>query len=139
MVSILVSVSVPIVHHDITPRLESFRVDVLEGAVAAKMIRAPAFGAFFGLRDLATNESFIMANFFPFDILTISVLGPLLILAALFLGLWEDLMKRYLFPFSPRDVVPHLLLNAFEHVGLLKGTHPFHLFDFLEAEFKLQV
>jgi hypothetical protein len=84
MVSILVSVSVPIVHHDITPRLESFWVDVLEGAVAAKMICAPAFGAFFGFCGLATNEG-VVTYLLPPDVLTISIFGPLLVLATLLL------------------------------------------------------
>ena len=87
----LVSTSVPIVHRDTTPRLESFRVDVFEGAVAAKVVGAPAFGAPFGLCDLAANECFI-AYFFPADVLTILVLGPSLSLTTLFLGLWEYLL-----------------------------------------------
>ena len=80
----LVSKIAPIVHCDITPHLESFWVDVLEGAVAAKMIRAPAFGAFFGFRDLATNEGFI-TEFLPPDVLATFIFGPFLILAALLL------------------------------------------------------
>src|SRR5580692_1080402 len=136
MVSVLVSVSIPIVHHDITPCLESFRVGVFEGAVVAKMIRAPAFGAFLGFCGLATNEGFV-TYLFPVDVLTISIFGPLLILATLLLGLWEYLLQGYLFSFSPRDVVFHVLFNAFERIGFLEGTHPFNLFDFLEAQFEL--
>ena len=84
MVSVLVSVSVPIVHHDITPRLESFRVDVLEGAVVAKMICAPALGAFFAFGGLAANQGFV-AKFLPPDILALSILGPFLVSVVLFL------------------------------------------------------
>jgi hypothetical protein len=83
MVSVLVSVSVPIVHHDTTPCLESFQVSVFEGAVAVKVISAPAFGALLDFRGLATNEGFV-PNFFPTNILSLFILGPLLILAALF-------------------------------------------------------
>ena len=135
----LVSMSVPIVHCDTTPHLESLLGGVLEGAVAAKVIRALTFGTLLGLRDLAMNKSVIRSDLLPLDILTLSVFGPSLILAALLLGLWEDLVKRYLFPFSPRDVVPHLLLDALECISLLEGAHPLHLLDFLETEFELQV
>ena len=137
MVKTLVSNSVPIVHRDTTPRLESLPGGVLKGAVAAKVVCAFAFGTLFGLRDLATNEGVVRADLLPFDILTISVFGPLLILATLLLGLWEYLLQGYLFPFSPRDVVPHVPFNAFECISFLKGAHPFYLFDFLEAQFEL--
>jgi hypothetical protein len=44
MVSILVSVSVPITVHNTTPCLESRLVSDSGGAVAAKMLGAPALG-----------------------------------------------------------------------------------------------
>ena len=84
MVSVLVSVSVPIVHHDITPRLESFRVDVFEGAVAAKVVSAPAFGALLDFHGPATNDFFV-TYFLPLNVLTISIFGPFLVLVALLL------------------------------------------------------
>src|SRR5580692_8988908 len=136
MVSVLVSVSVPIVHHDITPRLESFPGGVLEGAVVSKVICTPAFGAFFGFCGLATNEG-VFAEFLPFDVSAVFISCPFLVLAALLLGLWEYLMEGYLFSFPPRDMVPHVLFDAFERIGLLKGAQPFHLFDFLKAQFEL--
>ena len=46
-------------------------------------------------------------------------------------------MEGYLFPFPPRDMVPHVLFNAFERIGFLQGAHPFDLFDLLEAQFEL--
>jgi hypothetical protein len=132
----LVSKSVPIVHRDTTPRLESFQVNIFEGAVAAKVVGAPAFGALFGLCDLAANKCFI-TYFFPANVLTVSILGPLLVLVALLLGLWEYLLQGYLLSFSPWDMVFHVLFNAFERVGFLKGTHPLYLLDFLKAQLEL--
>src|SRR5580692_3025544 len=132
----LVSKSVPIVHCDTTPRLESFWVNIFEGAVAAKVVGAPAFGAPFGLCDLATNECFV-TYFLPADVLTILVLGPPLSLTTLLLGLWEYLLKGYLLLFSPRDMVLHVLFNAFECICVLECAHPFHLLDFLKAQFEL--
>ena len=123
MVKILVSISVPIVHHVTIPCSESLLVSSSEGTVVAKVPSLMALGTlllFLGVvLDLPTG----------FD--AFGILLPMCVSA--FLKARDYLPYGCLLPGPPWNMVPHFLCNPFICISTLQCFLPLHHPDVLEC------
>ena len=101
MVKMLVSMSMPIVHHVTIPCLESLLVSSSEGTVAMKVPHLAALGAFFLLLGVILD---LPTSFEAFGILL-----PVRV-SALF-EMRDYLPYSCLLPGPPWDIVPHFLCD----------------------------
>ena len=101
MVIILVSKSVPIVHHVTIPCLESLLVSSSEGTVAVKVPGFVALGAFLLLLGVILD---LLTGFDAFGIL-------LPVCVSVLFEMRDYLPYGCLLPGPPWDMVPHFLCN----------------------------
>ena len=129
MVKILVSMSMPIVHHVTIPCLESLLVSSSEGTVATKVPCLATLGTFLLLLgvilDLPTGFN-SLGIFFPVHV------------SALF-EMRDYLPYGCLLPSPPWDMVPHLLCNPVISICAFQCLLPLHKFDVLESPLGVEV
>ena len=123
MVKILVSISIPIVHHVTIPCLESLLVSSSEGTVATKVPSLAALSAFLLLLGVIL---YLPTCFDPFCIFL-----PMCV--SVFSEARDYLPNGCLLSGPPWDMILHLLCNPIICISSLQCLFPLHEFDALEG------
>ena len=127
MVRILVSKSIPMVHHVTIPCLESLLVSSSVGAIAMKMSKATTLATLFVLLRMVFN--------FPAYFVSLNIPLPV--------GVSFPFEARNYFTngcflcCSPRNMILQLLCNPLICIGTAKCLFPLHHFDALECKLGL--
>ena len=129
MVKILVSMSMPIVHHVTIPCLESLLVSSSEGTVVAKVPGLAAFSTFLLLLGVILYLPTCFDSFGIFFPMRVSALSEVR----------DYLPNGFLLPSSPWDMILHLQCDPLICISSLQCLLPFHKFDVLEGSLGVEV
>ena len=129
MVRILVSKSVPMVHHVTIPCLESLLVSSSVGAVVMKMSKATTLATLFVLLGMVLN--------FPAYFVSLNI--PLPVGVSFLFEARDYFTNGCLLCCSPRNMILQLCCNPLICIGTAKCLLPLHHFYALEGELGLFV